>query len=48
LYLYLPADAKEDFDLIIQQVVRIACVHVAVFPELGELCDRIGVESIVA
>ena len=48
LYLYLPADAEEDFDLIIKQVVRIACVLVAVIPELRELCDRISVESIVA
>ena len=48
LYLYLPADAEENLDLVIKQVVRIACVLVAVVPELRELCDRISVESIVA
>ena len=48
LYLYLPADAEENLDLIIKQVVRIACVLVAVVPELGELRDHIRVESIVA
>jgi hypothetical protein len=48
LYLYLPADAEENLDLIIKQVVRIACVLVAVVPELGELRDRIRVKSIVA
>ena len=45
---YLPADAEEDLNLIIKQVVGIACVLVVVVPELRELRDRIGVESIVA
>lgn len=48
LYFYLLADAKENFDLIIKQVVRVACVLVAVVLELKELRDRIRVESIVA
>ena len=48
LDIYLLADAKEDLNLIIKQVVGIACVLVVVVPELRELRDRIGVESIVA
>ena len=48
LNIYLPADTKEDLDLVIKQVVRIACVLVAVVPELRELRDRIGVKSVVA
>jgi hypothetical protein len=48
LNIHLPADTKEDLDLVIKQVVRIACVLVAVVPELRELRDRIGVKSVVA
>ena len=48
LNIHLPADTKEDLDLVIKQVVRIACVLVAIVPELRELRDCVGVESIVA
>jgi hypothetical protein len=43
LDIYLPADTKEDLNLVIKQVVRIACVFVAVVPELRELRDRISI-----
>ena len=48
LDVHLPADAEEDLNLVIKQVVRIACVLVATVLELRELCDCVGVESIVA
>ena len=48
LDVHLPADAEEDLDLVIKQIVRIACVFVAGVPELRELRDSVGVKSIVA
>jgi hypothetical protein len=48
LDVHLPTDAKEDLDLIIKQIVRIACVFIAVVPELGELRDCVGVQLIIA
>lgn len=48
LYLYLLADAKENLNLIIKQVVRVACVYVAVVLKLRELRNYISVKLIVA
>ena len=48
LYLYLLADAKENLNRIIKQVVRIAYVLVAVVLELRELRNYISVKLIVA
>jgi hypothetical protein len=48
LDVHLPTDAEEDLDLIIKQIVRIACVFIAVVPEFGELRDCVGVQLIIA
>ena len=44
----LPADAEEDLDLVIQEIVRVPCVLLAVVPDLRELRDRAGVKPVVA
>jgi len=48
LYVHLLADTKEDLNLVIKQVVRIACVFVAVVPELRELRNSVSIKPIVA
>ena len=48
LYVYLLADTKEDLDLVVKQVVRIACIFVAIVLELRELRDLVCVEAVVS
>jgi hypothetical protein len=48
LDIHLPTDAEEDLDLIVKQIVRIACIFIAVIPELRELRDCVGIQPIVA
>jgi len=48
LYVHLLADAKEDLNLVIKQVVRIAYVFVAVVLELRELRAFDCVKAVVA
>ena len=48
LDVHLLADAEEDLNLVIKQIVRIACVFVAVVLELRELRNSVGVKLIVA
>jgi hypothetical protein len=48
LDIHLLTDAEEDLDLIVKQIVRIACIFVAVIPELRELRDCVGIQPIVA
>jgi hypothetical protein len=48
LDIHLPTDAEEDLDLIVKQIVRIACIFVAVILELRELRDCVSIQPIVA
>jgi hypothetical protein len=48
LYVHLPADAKEDFDLVIEQIVGVPCVLVAIVLELRELRNCVGTELVIA
>jgi hypothetical protein len=48
LYIYLLVDTKEDLDLVIKQIVRIACVFVTIILELRELRDYIGIKPVIA
>jgi hypothetical protein len=48
LDVYLLTDAKEDLNLIIKQIVRIACVFVAIVLELRELRNCASVKLIIA
>jgi hypothetical protein len=48
LDVYLLIDTEEDLNLIIKQIVRIACVFIAVILELGELRNCVGVQLIIA
>jgi hypothetical protein len=48
LYVYLLADTKEDLNLVIKQIVRIACVFVAIFLELRELRDYVSIKPVIA
>jgi hypothetical protein len=43
LDVYLLIDAKEDLNLIIKQIVRIACVFIAIVLELRELRNCVSV-----
>jgi hypothetical protein len=48
LDIHLLTDAEEDLNLIVKQIIRIACIFVAVIPELGELRNCVGIQPIVA
>jgi hypothetical protein len=48
LYVYLLADAKEDLNLVIKQIVRITCVFVAIILELRELHNYVSIELVIA
>ena len=48
LDVHLLADAEEDLNLVIKQIVRIACVFIASVLELRELRNSVGVKPIVA
>jgi hypothetical protein len=48
LYIYLLVDTEEDLDLVIKQIVRIACVFVAIVLELRELRDYVGIKPVIA
>jgi hypothetical protein len=47
-YVYLLADTEEDLDLVIKQIIRIACVFIAIVPELRELRDYVGIKPVIA
>jgi hypothetical protein len=47
LYVYLLADTKEDLDLVIKQIVRIACVFVVIVLELRELRNYVSIEPVI-
>jgi hypothetical protein len=48
LDIYLLTDTKEDLNLIIKQIVRIACVFIAIVLELRELRNCVSVQLIIA
>jgi hypothetical protein len=47
LDIHLLADAEEDFDLVVQEVICVPCVLVAVVPELRELRDSVCAQPVV-
>jgi hypothetical protein len=48
LYIYLLADTKEDLNLIIKQIVHIACVFIAIVLELRELRNYVSIKPVIA
>jgi hypothetical protein len=48
LYIYLLADTKEDLNLVIKQIVCIACVFVAIVLELRELRNYVSIKPVIA
>jgi hypothetical protein len=48
LDIYLLTDAEEDLNLIVKQIVRIACIFITVILELRELRDCVSIQLIIA
>jgi hypothetical protein len=48
LDIHLLIDTKEDLDLIVKQIVRIAYIFITIILELRELRDCVSIQPIVA